>query len=218
MRIARFLLEVGGGIFVLLGLLHALYTFLDIRRPRRLVPQDPAVALGMTTTPLRLSRGGTTMWRAWVGFNFSHGVGVVLFGVLCTGAGVGLGGYGRTRLGPACLGGHFRYLSGNQRPILVLDPDRGNRGGFVLPAGGVADVRDGWRLRSFERSRCHRRMTAWSTAPRVREFWRRLLLAAAPISTSRSEGCGSSVQLQRFDGYASPCIALGNTRRKVQSR
>jgi hypothetical protein len=91
MRIARFLLEVGGGIFVLLGLLHALYTFLDIRRPRRLVPQDPAVALAMTTSPLRLSRGGTTMWRAWVGFNFSHSVGVVLFGVLCIGAGVALG-------------------------------------------------------------------------------------------------------------------------------
>ena len=45
----------------------------------------------MTTTPLRLSRGGTTMWRAWVGFNFSHSVGVVLFGVLCIGAGVALG-------------------------------------------------------------------------------------------------------------------------------
>ena len=91
MRIARFLLEVGGGIFVLLGSLHGLYTFLDIRRPRRLVPQDPALTLGMTTTPLRLSRGGTTMWRAWGGFNFSHSVGVVLFGVLCIGAGVALG-------------------------------------------------------------------------------------------------------------------------------
>jgi hypothetical protein len=33
MRIAAFLLEVGGGIFVLLGSLHALYTLLDIRRP-----------------------------------------------------------------------------------------------------------------------------------------------------------------------------------------
>jgi hypothetical protein len=47
MRIARFLLGFGGGIFVLLGLLHALYTFLDIGRPRRLVPQDPAVARAM---------------------------------------------------------------------------------------------------------------------------------------------------------------------------
>lgn len=91
MRAARFLLEIGGSIFVLLGCLHALYTFLDIRRPRRLVPQDPAVTLAMTASPLRLSRDGTTMWRAWVGFNFSHSVGAVLFGVVCIGAGTLLG-------------------------------------------------------------------------------------------------------------------------------
>jgi hypothetical protein len=91
MRIARILLDLGGGIFVLLGSLHALYTFLDIRRPRRLVPQDPAVALAMAESPVRLTRGGTTMWRAWVGFNFSHSVGAVLFGVLCIYAGTLLG-------------------------------------------------------------------------------------------------------------------------------
>jgi hypothetical protein len=91
MRIAKFLLDLGGGIFVLLGFLHALYTFLDIRRPRRLVPHDPAVALAMTASFLRLSRGGTTMWRAWVGFNFSHSVGVILLGALCIGAGASFG-------------------------------------------------------------------------------------------------------------------------------
>jgi hypothetical protein len=91
MRMARVLLDLGGGIFVVLGLLHGLYTFLDIRRPRRLVPQDPAVALAMTESSLRLARGGTTMWRAWVGFNFSHSLGVALFGTLCIGAGAVLG-------------------------------------------------------------------------------------------------------------------------------
>jgi hypothetical protein len=91
MRLARFLLDCGGSILVLMGSVHALYTFLDIRRPRRLVPQDPAVALAMTASPVRMSRGGTTMWRAWVGFNFSHSVGAVLFGVLCIWTGVVLG-------------------------------------------------------------------------------------------------------------------------------
>jgi hypothetical protein len=90
-RIARLLLDLGGGIFLLLGSLHALYTFLDIHRPRRLVPQDPAVARSMAESPVRLARGGTTMWRAWVGFNFSHSIGAILFGALCicTGAGIG---------------------------------------------------------------------------------------------------------------------------------
>jgi hypothetical protein len=91
MRITRFFLDFGGGVFVLLGLLHALYTYLDIDRPRRLVPQDPAVAQAMVTSNLRLSGTGTTMWRAWVGFNFSHSIGVVLFGAICIGAGSVLG-------------------------------------------------------------------------------------------------------------------------------
>jgi ammonia channel protein AmtB len=91
MRIARFLLDFGGGIFVLLGLLHALYTYLDIDRPRRLVPQDPAIAQAMAGSNLGLSGTGPTMWRAWVGFNFSHSIGVVLFGTVCIAAGSVLG-------------------------------------------------------------------------------------------------------------------------------
>ena len=91
MPIARLLLYFGGGVFVLLGLLHALYTYLDINRPRRLVPRDPAVAQAMANSNLRLSGTGTTMWRAWVGFNFSHSIGVVLFGAVCIGAGSLLG-------------------------------------------------------------------------------------------------------------------------------
>ena len=91
MHITRLLLILGGGIFVLLGFLHALYTYLDIGRPRRLVPQDPAVAIAMAKSQVRLAQGGTTMWRAWVGFNFSHSLGALMFGALCCGAGAVLG-------------------------------------------------------------------------------------------------------------------------------
>ncbi len=76
----RFLLLLGGAIFVLLGILHAVYTVADERHPRRLVPEDPAVREAMAGTGVRLSRGGTTMWRAWLGFNLSHSLGAVLFG------------------------------------------------------------------------------------------------------------------------------------------
>jgi len=87
MRATSLLLYTGGGIFVVLGLLHAIYTFADIRRPRRLVPDDPAVSAAMHRSHLRLARGRTTMWQAWVGFNFSHSLGVVLFGALSVAAG-----------------------------------------------------------------------------------------------------------------------------------
>ena len=100
MRTAKVFLDLGGGIFMLLGLLHALYTYLDIHRPRRLVPQDPAVAIAMAESQLRLARGGTTMWRAWVGFNFSHSLGLVVFGLVCIYAGTMLG---KTVLPPVAL-------------------------------------------------------------------------------------------------------------------
>ena len=76
------LLILGGAAFSVLGGLHAIYTFLDIRNPRRLVPVDPSVAQAMANSALRLSRGGTDMWRAWIGFNFSHSLGVFLVGVI----------------------------------------------------------------------------------------------------------------------------------------
>ncbi len=76
------LLILGGAVFGVLGGLHAIYTLLDLRNPRRLVPVDPSVAHAMANSALRLSDGGTDMWRAWIGFNFSHSLGVLLFGAL----------------------------------------------------------------------------------------------------------------------------------------
>src|SRR5215471_15046443 len=81
------LLGFGGAVFVLLGCVHAAYTLLDLREPRRLVPVDPSVARAMANSALRLSRGGTNMWRAWIGFNFSHSIGVLLVGMVAIWAG-----------------------------------------------------------------------------------------------------------------------------------
>jgi hypothetical protein len=60
-RVAKVLLDVGGDLFALLGLIHAVYTYRDMGRPRRLVPRDPAVAQAMANSPLRISGSGTTM-------------------------------------------------------------------------------------------------------------------------------------------------------------
>jgi hypothetical protein len=81
------LLFLGGGVFGLLGTLHAIYTLLDLRNPRRLVPADPSVAQAMANSALRLSGGRTDMWRAWIGFNFSHSLGVLLTAALAIWAG-----------------------------------------------------------------------------------------------------------------------------------
>lgn len=81
-QVTAILLILGGAVFSVLGGLHAAYTFLDIRDPRRLVPVDSSVAQAMTNSALRLSGGGTDMWRAWIGFNFSHSLGVLLVGAI----------------------------------------------------------------------------------------------------------------------------------------
>ena len=85
--IIAILLILGGSVFVALGGMHAIYTLLDLRDPRRLVPVDPSVARAMANSALRLSGGRTDMWRAWIGFNFSHSLGVLLFGALAVWAG-----------------------------------------------------------------------------------------------------------------------------------
>lgn len=75
------LYALGGAIFMLLGALHGVYTLLDLRRPRRLVPVDAGVMAAMRGTGVRLARGSeSTMWQAWVGFNLSHSLGAMVFG------------------------------------------------------------------------------------------------------------------------------------------
>src|SRR6201993_611622 len=82
------LLIFGGAVFGVLGALHAVYTLLDLRNPRRLVPAYPSVAHAMANSTLRLSGGRTDMWRAWIGFNFSHSLGVLMVAALALWAGV----------------------------------------------------------------------------------------------------------------------------------
>lgn len=89
---SQYLLIAGGAIFSILGLLHVAYTIRDIYRPRYLAPIDSALIDQMASTGVRLARGRTNMWDAWLGFNISHGLGAVIFGLVCVGAGV----FGRT--------------------------------------------------------------------------------------------------------------------------
>lgn len=81
------LLILGGAVFGVLGVLHTIHTLLDLRNPLRLAPVDPSVAHAMANSVLRLSGGRTDMWRAWIGFNFSHSLGVLLVAVLALWAG-----------------------------------------------------------------------------------------------------------------------------------
>jgi hypothetical protein len=75
--IARLLMALSAGIPLLLGTMHLVYTF----HGPKLLPRDRAVQAAMEQTHLVLTRQ-TTLWRAYVGFNATHSMALILFGVM----------------------------------------------------------------------------------------------------------------------------------------
>jgi len=64
-------------VILLLGTVHVLYTFFGVK----LHPRESHVRAAMDEGRLVLTRQ-TTLWRAWIGFNASHGQGAILFGLV----------------------------------------------------------------------------------------------------------------------------------------
>jgi hypothetical protein len=78
LELSRYLYLAGGLPFFVLGIAHALATPRAPAEVKGLSPHDPQLAEAMTRSGLRLTRR-TDMWRAWVGFNFSHSLGALVF-------------------------------------------------------------------------------------------------------------------------------------------
>lgn len=64
--------------FLVLGLLHTIYSIADIYQPKRLIPYKAGVMGLMKESTLAITKE-TDMWQAWIGFNISHGLGIVFF-------------------------------------------------------------------------------------------------------------------------------------------
>jgi hypothetical protein len=60
-----------------LGIIHLIYTFWG----PKLTPRDPALQISMSQISPVITKE-TTMWRCWVGFNASHSMGLILFGLV----------------------------------------------------------------------------------------------------------------------------------------
>jgi divalent metal cation (Fe/Co/Zn/Cd) transporter len=71
------LVGLSAGLILILGAAHLLYTFVG----RRLVPRDSELQASMNNVSPNIS-DQTTMWRAWIGFNASHSMGAILFGLI----------------------------------------------------------------------------------------------------------------------------------------
>jgi hypothetical protein len=75
---------VGAALFGLLGIVHGVLTLRDLHEPRSFTPTDDNLRRAMAEAPLRLAPQ-TTIWNAWLGFNLSHSLGLVIFGTLLGG-------------------------------------------------------------------------------------------------------------------------------------
>ena len=74
---ARILMVLSAGIIFTLGVVHLAYTFWG----PALTPRDPALQASMNQISPVITQE-TTMWRCWVGFNASHSMGLILFGLV----------------------------------------------------------------------------------------------------------------------------------------
>jgi len=74
---ARILMVLSASIILTLGVLHLVYTFWG----PNLTPRDPTLQISMSQISPVITNE-TTMWRTWVGFNASHSMGLILFGLV----------------------------------------------------------------------------------------------------------------------------------------
>ena len=74
---AKILMVLSASIVFTLGVVHLVYTF----RGPMLTPRDPALQISMSQIAPVITNE-TTMWRCWVGFNASHSMALILFGLI----------------------------------------------------------------------------------------------------------------------------------------
>jgi hypothetical protein len=70
-------MTLAAAVIGLLGSVHLIYTF----HGPKLLPRNPDLVRRMRDSALVLTRE-TSVWRAWIGFNASHSLAAILFGLL----------------------------------------------------------------------------------------------------------------------------------------
>ena len=73
----KILVILSAGVIMALGVGHLYYTFCS----PKLLPRDSKLQSAMKAVSPVISNE-TTMWKAWVGFNASHSMGAILFGLI----------------------------------------------------------------------------------------------------------------------------------------
>jgi len=121
--LASILLAASAAIILLLGILHLKITFWG----DKLRPRDLALEERMREISPQITRE-TTMWKTWIGFNASHSIGGILFGLV----------YGYLALAQAALLFHSPFLLAVGFLTLAGYCFLGVRYWFSIPFRGIA--------------------------------------------------------------------------------
>lgn len=76
------LIRVGLLIIGLLGFLHLVYTFADLKSPKKFAPSDDSLLPLLQNTGVKLVSKpwpGRSFWGSYMGFNLSHSLGILVF-------------------------------------------------------------------------------------------------------------------------------------------
>lgn len=75
---AQVLLITGAAVFFVLGAAHGILTLRDLSLPRTFTPTDESVRHAMQKSRVAI-HPRVNLWKAWLGFNLSHSLGLILF-------------------------------------------------------------------------------------------------------------------------------------------
>ena len=77
--LGNWLAAAGAFIFFLLGALHLRMTVADMKEPRRFVPAKRELLRELQETRIALRKDIKNFWLSYLGFHFSHSVGVMFY-------------------------------------------------------------------------------------------------------------------------------------------
>jgi hypothetical protein len=85
MSLAEILFIAGTVPYLLLGTVHIAWTLGDLRSPTHFRPVDETVIAAMQAERVAAfasAPGVRSLWQSWLGFNLSHGLGLLMFGIV----------------------------------------------------------------------------------------------------------------------------------------
>ncbi|WP_425408679.1 LIC_13387 family protein [Hyphococcus sp.] len=79
MVFAKWIIAVGGLVFLLLGAMHFRMTVADMKNPRKFAPAKDGLLEELQSTRMRFRKDLKSFWDSYIGFHFSHSIGVIFY-------------------------------------------------------------------------------------------------------------------------------------------